>query len=92
MACDLMEPWRAHIDMFVWELFRDQVLRPEHFGSDGAGSCVIGKTGRSEFYKAWAGKQRLMARSLRRHSFRVGRSLVGNAVFPDCEDPEDGDQ
>jgi CRISPR-associated protein Cas1 len=88
MACDLMEPWRAQIDRFVWDIFREQTLRPEHFGSDGAGSCVIGKAGRNEFYKAWAAKQRLLARSLRRHAHAVGKALEGLSRYPDCEHAE----
>ena len=89
MACDLMEPWRAHVDSFVWTLFRERVLRPEHFGMDGAGSSLLGKAGRAEFYKAWAVRQRSLARSLRRHGHAVGQALAGLSAYPEHEQPED---
>ena len=52
LACDLMEPHRPGVDIWVWQLFRSETLRPEHFGRDGAGACPLGKAGRSRFYEA----------------------------------------
>jgi CRISPR-associated protein Cas1 len=52
LACDLMETWRAHIEQWIWSMWRSQSLRPEHFGRDGAQACLMGKAGRAIFYAA----------------------------------------
>lgn len=76
MACDLVEPWRVHIDAFVWELFREGVLREDHFGRDGSGACLLGKSGRSRFYQAWAQQVGPLSRALRRHARLAARQLA----------------
>ena len=50
LACDLVEPWRARIEAWVWRCWQERILRPEHFGRDGAGACLLGKAGRERFY------------------------------------------
>ena len=50
LACDLIEPFRSRLDAWVWELFRNRVLRTEHFRSD-KGACLLDKTGRRHFYE-----------------------------------------
>jgi CRISPR-associated protein Cas1 len=52
LACDLIEPLRPRADAWVRVLFRERVLRPEHFVHD-KGACLLGKAGRGHFYGAW---------------------------------------
>lgn len=75
LACDLVEPWRAHIDGMVWELFRSRQLEVTHFGRDGSGACLLGKAGRSTFYATWARSSRSLRRALYRHAALVARAL-----------------
>ena len=86
LACDLVEPWRARIDAWVWQQFRSRDLRPEHFGSDGAGACLMGKAGRAHFYQAVVPLQRRCAAALRRHARLLARALAGAALLPADED------
>lgn len=51
LACDLCEWERGSVESWVWRLFRERVLRVEHFHAH-AGSCLLGKAGRREFYLA----------------------------------------
>jgi len=75
LACDLIEPIRPLVDVWIWHLFRSRVLRPEHFTCD-KGSCLLQKAGRARFYERFEeflhptanrlrGYCRLLARALR---------------------------
>lgn len=75
LACDLMEPWRPHIDRLVWTLFRERKLEADHFGKDGSGACLMGKSGRSTFYAAWSASSRPLRRALRRHALLARQAL-----------------
>ncbi len=75
LACDLMEPHRPRIDLWVWQLFRSETLRPEHFGHDGAGACLLGKAGRSHFYGAWEAIAKQQSRSLLRQARHLARTF-----------------
>ena len=75
LACDLMEPQRPLVDRWVWEQFRQETLRPEHFGHDGAGACLLGKAGRSHFYAAWEQVVRRFDRGLVAHARLLARRL-----------------
>ncbi len=75
LACDLMEPYRPLVDLWVWHLFREGTLRPEHFGHDGAGACLLGKAGRSHFYASWEEHAPHYQRSLLRYARTLGHSL-----------------
>ena len=86
LACDLVEPWRARIDAWVWQQFRNRDLRPEHFGQDGAGACLIGKAGRAHFYQAVVPLQQRCAVALRRHARLAARVLADAATLPDDGD------
>jgi CRISPR-associated protein Cas1 len=50
LACDLTETERSHVDTTVWTLFRDRIIRLEHFRSSQT-SCLLGKAGREIFYR-----------------------------------------
>jgi len=83
LACDLVEPWRARIDLWVWQQFRSRELRPEHFGQDGAGACLMGKTARAYFYQAITPLMKRCAVALRRHARLAARALADTAELPD---------
>lgn len=90
MACDLAEPWRAHVDAWVWTQFRDRWLRAEHFGREGSGACLLAKAGRAKFYAAWTSLQRPLERSLRRHASRAARILAERAMLPASDAADEG--
>lgn len=75
LACDLMEPWRARVDRLVWTLFRERILTPDHFGTEGSGACLLAKAGRSQFYAHWAQLARPLQRAMRRQALLATRSL-----------------
>ena len=50
LACDLMEPLRPLMDRWIWQLFKNKQLRPEHFSDDVGGRCQMNKVGRQVFY------------------------------------------
>jgi CRISPR-associated protein Cas1 len=78
LACDLMEPYRPMIDLWVWEQFRTESLRPEHFGQDGSGACLLGKAGRGYFYAAWEQKSQLLQRSILRYARAFSKTFSQN--------------
>ncbi|MDP8101629.1 CRISPR-associated endonuclease Cas1 [Phocoenobacter atlanticus] len=51
-ACDLVEPIRPLVDNWLIGLFRSKELRIEYFSTTQSG-CMLGKTGRINFYKAY---------------------------------------
>lgn len=52
LACDLIEALRPLIDEWLWALFKNRVLRIEHFTiNDGA--CYLNKAGKQHFYNAY---------------------------------------
>jgi CRISPR-associated protein Cas1 len=65
LACDLIEPLRSRVDEWVRTLFRDRVVRGEHFTVD-KGACLLGKAGRQHFYAAWESFAPAHRRYLRR--------------------------
>jgi CRISPR-associated protein Cas1 len=79
LACDLVEPLRPIADAWVQNLFRERVLRVEHFNED-KGACLLGKAGRAHFYAEYE----RFAMAQRRHLRRLVRALV-NALPERCE-------
>lgn len=77
LACDLMEPWRPWVDAMVWQLFRNQTLEAAHFGVEGSGACLLGKAGRSHFYRHWANQCRPLQRAVRRQAWLAVRAISG---------------
>jgi CRISPR-associated protein Cas1 len=75
LACDLMEPYRPLIDLWVWHQFRQGNLRAEHFGHDGAGACLLSKAGRGHFYPAWEQQAHHHQRSLLRYARAMDKAL-----------------
>lgn len=85
LACDLVEPWRAEVERWVWQQFRDRALRPEHFGRDGAGACLLGKAGRGHFYAGIEPLLRHCARGMRRQAALAARALAAAAPWPHAD-------
>lgn len=71
LACDLVETHRAEVDAWVLRLFNKQTLRSDNF-TTGAEGCLLGKAGRTVFYKAWEP----VAEHLRRGLDRQVRELL----------------
>lgn len=89
LACDLMEPWRAQIERWVWHLWRDRVLRAEHFGRDGAQACLLGKAGRAHFYALAHPLLAHCQRGLQRQARLLARELangLGPQLWPGLDD------
>lgn len=76
LACDLVEPLRGQIDEWIWQLFRRELLRPEHFGVEGSGACLLGKAGRSVFWREWEWRSRRWQRLLDRYAQHLAREFV----------------
>jgi CRISP-associated protein Cas1 len=76
LSCDLMEPYRPQIDLWVWQQFRQGILRVEHFGHDGAGACLLSKAGRGHFYPAWEQQAHQHQRSLLRYARTMDKALM----------------
>lgn len=74
LACDLIEPLRPVIDLWLWELFRESVLRVEHFTFDD-GACYLSKAGKKHFYEAYYQKMISLRKILRRYVQIAVKSL-----------------
>lgn len=72
LACDLMEPLRPLMDGWVWQLFRERQLRPEHF-SDDNGRCQMNKAGRQCFYAFYESQAAAARRLLRRYGHALSK-------------------
>lgn len=73
LACDLMEPLRPLMDRWVWQLFKDRQLRPEHFSNDVGGRCQMNKTGRQIFYGFYESQAGPARRLLRRYGYALAK-------------------
>ncbi len=74
LASDLIEPLRPTVDLWVWQCFKDQTLRADHFSQD-KGACLMGKAGRQGFYTAWEQQQAPWQRWLRRQARQLTSQL-----------------
>ncbi|MDD4915971.1 MAG: CRISPR-associated endonuclease Cas1 [Methylococcales bacterium] len=72
LACDLMEPLRPIMDRWVWQMFRERQLRPEHF-SDDNGRCQMNKAGRHCFYGFYESQANPVRRLLRRYAYTLAK-------------------
>jgi CRISPR-associated protein Cas1 len=79
LACDLIEPQRSRIEQWVWHMWRERILRLEHFGADGAGACLLGKAGRERFYAEIHPVLRRCERALVRSARKVAVALSSSA-------------
>jgi CRISPR-associated protein Cas1 len=74
LASDLIEPLRAAVDLWVWELLRQRTLREEHFTQD-KGACLLGKTGRQIYYAEWERTSKPWQRWLRSQAQQLAKNL-----------------
>lgn len=92
LASDLIEPLRPVVDLWVWQLFKDQTLRPDHFNYD-KGACLLGKAGRHSFYAAWEKSQAAWQRCLRRYARQLaGRLREEGLAWIDPDDDYHDDE
>lgn len=83
LACDLIEPLRTRVDLWVATLLNDGLLRAASFGGEDGIACHLGKAGRSIFYREWAQQVPGFRRSLRRYARHLVRQLrVNDASHP----------
>lgn len=80
LASDLIEPLRPRLDAWAWEQFRSRSLIDSHFSREGEG-CLLGKTGREHFFRAYEPFARPLRRLLRRFAGKLAMHLsdVGGA-------------
>lgn len=75
LASDLIEPLRPIVDGWVWQMFRDGILRESHFSTHHGGGCLLGKAGREHFYRSWEPFARVQRRWLRIRCAQLARDL-----------------
>lgn len=74
LASDLVEPLRPLADRFVWRLFAEQIIRPDHFSRE-RGACLLGKAGRAQFYARFEEFAAMPRARLRRQCRALARVL-----------------
>jgi len=67
LACDLMEPLRPLIDMWVYRLFHLGIMRVEDFSINDSG-CLLHSAGKQRFYEEFRQKAPIFRRLLRRYA------------------------
>ncbi|SMF96969.1 CRISP-associated protein Cas1 [Methylomagnum ishizawai] len=78
LASDLVEPLRPAVEGWVWELFRAQTLRREHFQVED-GACLLRHHAQAVFYEAAHEKLRVWRRVLRGYARRFAALLPAPA-------------
>lgn len=76
LACDLIEPLRARIDMHLLAAFSRDELRIDHFNT-GMNGCRMSKAGRAAFYAIWESGARTFRRYLQLETFAVLKKMGG---------------
>lgn len=69
LACDLVEIFRPLAERWIWRLFAEETLRPEHFTQEKADQtmpCILGKRGREIYYAEYDNQARYWRRLMRR--------------------------
>ncbi len=74
LAADMIEPLRAHIDEWVWELFRTRTLDVRSFKRDGD-TVLLGKNARHTFYSHYRLLNQALTRLLRRQMRVVAKQF-----------------
>ena len=73
-AADAIEPFRAHVDQWVWELFRQRVFTDQSFRREGK-AVLLGKEARRRFYDYYRPLGKALGRLLRRQIQRAAREF-----------------
>ena len=91
LACDLVEPLRPRVDAWVWGLFRERIMRADHFSLD-KGACLLGKTGRRQFFSAWEAYAPRLRRRLRAYARLLVHALEreSGAIITNADTDEPG--
>jgi len=79
LASDLIEPLRPAVDAWVWEMFRAQTLRREHFRTQD-GASLLQHHAQAVFYEALHQKLRVWRRLLRRYARQFAAALPEHEV------------
>ncbi len=74
-AADVIEPFRPHVDEWVWEQFRERTFTNQSFRREGE-AVLLGKPARRRFYEHFNPFNETMRRLLRREMRRVAREFV----------------
>lgn len=81
-AADAIEPFRPHVDEWVWGLFRERVLTARDFRADGR-AVTLGKRARAHFYRHFHPLGEALRRLLRRQVMSAAREFERAARGPD---------
>ncbi len=79
LACDLMEPLRPRLDAMVWSLFRERLLRKEHFFYE-QNRCILNKVGRKIFYAQYEMFVHPVRRLLRINGHQLAKFYLHSSV------------
>ena len=74
LACDLLEPIRPLIDAWLWQLFKDRLLRVEDF-VEKQDACLLNTAGKQRFYEAFHEKVGSVQVLLRRYA-RIAANVI----------------
>lgn len=77
-AADAIEPFRPHVDEWVWDLFRRRVFTARNFRRDGH-AVTLSKGTRSRFYRDFHPLGEALRRLLRRQVQHAAREFQHNA-------------
>ena len=82
-AADAIEPFRAHVDEWMWQLFRRRVFTDRGFRREGT-AVLLGKQTRARFYQHFHPLGQALRRLLRRQIQRAAREFQrhGKAIRP----------
>ncbi len=76
LASDLIEPFRPHVDAWVWAMFRERELTAENFSKLGD-AVLLNKSGRKKFYMCFNSLIIALRRLLRRQARLAARLFSG---------------
>lgn len=75
LAADAIEPFRPHVDEWVWQMFRQRVFTARTFYPEGR-AVVLGKPGRARFYQHFNALAHALRRLLRMQVQRAAREFA----------------
>ncbi|WP_201633969.1 CRISPR-associated endonuclease Cas1 [Psychrobacter immobilis] len=78
LACDFAELQRGAIDLWVWELFEQEILTLDDFSISDKSSypCELLKSGRAKYYKAFAAIRARLSKDALSHAWLWQRRLA----------------
>lgn len=93
LASDAIEPFRPHVDEWVWMLFRDRVLKEQGFRKHD-GAVLLAKSARQHFYEHFAPLGAALRCLLRRQLATAARDFEkrGRAARPGIAVPNKENQ